>query len=94
MYGYEPTVGLDETQAGMVIGGEVTMWGEFIYDGNFEQVVYPRAQSVAERLWSPKTVNSTAEALDRMLIQHCRMLSRGFLPGPVSPADYCDYIYV
>jgi len=36
MYGYEPTTGLNANQAAHVIGGEVAMWGEFIYDGNFE----------------------------------------------------------
>jgi N-acetyl-beta-hexosaminidase len=70
------------------------MWGEHIDDNNIEQVVWPRSQSVAERLWSPSTVNSTAEAYNRMLIQHCRMLNRGFHPGPVDPADYCATIYV
>jgi hexosaminidase len=68
MYEYEPTVGLSPLQASNVIGGEVAMWGEFIYDGNFEQMVYPRAQAVAERLWSPESVNDTTTALDRMLI--------------------------
>jgi len=68
MYQYEPTVGLSTAQASNVIGGEVAMWGEYIYDGNFEQMVYPRAQAVAERLWSPQTVNDTTTALDRMLI--------------------------
>jgi len=53
MYEYEPTTGLNDTQANLVIGGEVPMWGEFIYDDNFEQVTYPRANAVAERLWSP-----------------------------------------
>jgi len=77
-----------------VIGGEVPMWGEFIYDDNFEQVTYPRANAVAERLWSPKTVNDSNEALNRMLIHHCRMLSRGIRAGPVGPADYCSKIYV
>ena len=43
MYGYEPTTGLSAAQAQLVIGGEVPMWGEFIYDTNFEQVTYPRA---------------------------------------------------
>ena len=36
MYGYEPTVGLSAAQAANVIGGEVPMWGEYIYDENFE----------------------------------------------------------
>lgn len=94
MYGYEPTVGLNEAQSELVIGGEVAMWGEHIDDNNIEGMVWPRSQAVAERLWSPASVNSTTEAYNRMLIQHCRMLNRGFQPGPFDPADYCATNYV
>ena len=68
MYGYEPTTGLNETQSELVIGGEVCMWGEHIDDNNIEAIVWPRSQAVAERLWSPSSVNSTTEAYNRMLI--------------------------
>lgn len=94
MYTYEPTVGLNATQSALVQGGEVAMWGEHIDDWNIEQMVWPRSQAVAERLWSPSTMNSTTEAYNRMLIQHCRMLNRGFHPGPFDPADYCAINYV
>lgn len=74
MYGYDPTMDLDENQRELIIGGEVCMWGEHIDDSNIEQVVYPRAASVAERLWSPETVNDTTEALSRLIIQRLSLI--------------------
>lgn len=94
MYTYEPTTGLNSAQSALVQGGEVTMWGEHIQDDNIEQVVWPRAQAVAERLWSPATQNNTTEALPRMQTQKCRMLDRGFHVSPIAPADYCATTYV
>lgn len=94
MYLYEPTTGLNATQSSLVLGGEVTMWGEHIDDNNIEQMVWPRSQAVAERLWSPMSLNSSAAATDRMIKQHCRMLERGFHAGPFNPADYCATVYI
>jgi hypothetical protein len=49
MYDYEPTVGLSTTEAALVIGGEVTMWGEKIDQSNLLATIFPRALAVGER---------------------------------------------
>ena len=94
MYSYDPTVGLTDTQSSYIVGGEVCLWGEYIDDVNIEQNVYPRASAVGERLWSPKTVTDTTDALNRLVVQRCRMVNRGVRSSPVQPADYCTTIYV
>jgi hexosaminidase len=94
MYNYDPAVGLNSQQASLIVGGETALWGEHINELNIEQNIYPRACSVAERLWSPKTTTDNTDALDRLIIQKCRLVNRGFQSAPVQPADYCSEIYV
>jgi len=94
MYSYDPTVGLSSTQAALIYGGETCLWGEYVDDNNMESSLYPRAAAVGERLWSPATVVDTTDALNRLVIQRCRMVNRGVRTGPVQPADYCTEIYV
>lgn len=93
MYAYDPTTGLDDTQAKYILGGETCLWGEYIDDSNFIQTAYPRASAVAERLWSPSTVVDQVDALARLTIQRCRMLARGHESAPVQP-DACLVNYV
>ena len=94
MYTYDPTQGLTTAQAGYIIGGETALWGEYIDGGNIEQNIYPRACSVAERLWSPQTVTNTDEAQNRLIVQKCRLNNRGIKSSPVKPADYCERTYI
>jgi hexosaminidase len=94
MYSYDPTVGLTSSQSQYIIGGETALWAEFIDETNIEVNLYPRACAVAERLWSPKTVIDQTDAQNRLIIQKCRMVNRGFSVTPVKPADYCHEIYV
>lgn len=95
MYTYDPYQGISSLdQQSHIIGGEVSMWGEHIDDLNIQSIVYPRASAVGERLWSPSNVKNPATALERLLIQHCRMVNRGIRSSPVEPAGYCDKTYV
>eukprot|EP00602_Paraphysomonas_sp_CaronLab_P004172 CAMPEP_0185024066 /NCGR_PEP_ID=MMETSP1103-20130426/6975_1 /TAXON_ID=36769 /ORGANISM="Paraphysomonas bandaiensis, Strain Caron Lab Isolate" /LENGTH=505 /DNA_ID=CAMNT_0027556915 /DNA_START=40 /DNA_END=1557 /DNA_ORIENTATION=+ len=93
MYSYDPTVGLSETEAQLIIGGEVCMWGEHIDENNIEGIVYPRAASVGERLWSPSTVVDVDDAEERITMQRCRLINRGFHPGAIQPG-FCKETYV
>lgn len=94
MYGYEPTTNLTQTEAALVIGGEVAMWGELVDERNLVATIYPRASAVSERLWSPITVVDQYDANQRLLIQKCRMDNRGFDPAPLQPGGYCSLVYV
>lgn len=95
MYDYDPTMDIPTAQQSLIYGGETALWGEYVDDNNIEQSLYPRASSVGERLWSSKTQATTSSAaLNRMLIQRCRLVNRGIRSAPVQPDGYCDEVYV
>ncbi len=89
MYAYDPVTNLTSTESSLIIGGEVAMWGEHVDENNLEGIVYPRASSVSERLWSPATTTNQDDALARLTAHRCRMISRGMKPGAVQPG-YCS----
>lgn len=94
MYKYDPATGLSAQQASLILGGEAPLWAERIDEMNIEQNIYPRACSVAERLWSPSTTTDLTDAQNRLVIQKCRLLNRGVRSAPVQPADYCSEVHV
>jgi hexosaminidase len=89
MYSYDPIANLTSSEASYIIGGEVAMWGEHVDENNLQSIVYPRASSVSERLWSPATVVDQDDASSRLTTHRCRMISRGVKPGAVQPG-YCS----
>jgi hexosaminidase len=68
-----------------VIGGEAAAWSEIISYANLDQVIWPRTAATAERLWSPRYVNNTEEAIPRLNEQICRLNKRGIMSGPIQP---------
>ncbi|CAK9001335.1 unnamed protein product [Durusdinium trenchii] len=92
MYVLEPLNNISAEKAHLVLGGEGCMWGEhvepwqpssFSDPSDFEFTVWPRLAAIAERLWSDREVNSTAEAQPRLETFRCRLLSRGVHTGIV-----------
>lgn len=95
IYEYDPYIGINNIdQQALIIGGEIALWGEYVDDMNIETSIYPRAAAAGERLWSPATVTDKTDALNRLMIQRCWLISRGFASSPIQPADYCHENYV
>jgi len=55
VYEFDPiTEGVPEDKEYLVLGGECSLWTEFIEDDDFDEAVYPRMLVFAETVWSPK----------------------------------------
>ncbi|KAG7276262.1 hypothetical protein CRUP_018644 [Coryphaenoides rupestris] len=64
-----------EEQKKLVIGGEVSMWGEYVDATNLSPRLWPRACAAAERLWSDENQTLSADAaLPRLQEFRCRLL--------------------
>jgi N-acetyl-beta-hexosaminidase len=89
LYDVEPLEGLTSEQATHILGGEAAQWslGAAAFDGR----VWTNAAAVAERLWSPRGMNSSldTQGLSGRLADHvCRMNGRGIGANSFTPG-YC-----
>ena len=68
----QPTPGtptdLTPQQQRMILGGEAAMWEELAVPENLDAKLWPRLAAIAERLWSPEAITSTAFMYKRLEI--------------------------
>eukprot|EP01083_Nonionella_stella_P201423 736924_1 len=87
-YVVEPLQYISNTQQQkLVIGGEGCMWGETVDVSDIQQTIWPTAAAVAERLWSPREINSTTAATPRMEYFRCLLNERGIAAAPPKNAQ-------
>jgi hexosaminidase len=79
----------DPAQQALVLGGEFSLWAEFIDSTNLLSRGWPSGAAVAERLWSSATVNSLADATVRIQGHTCRLVARGIAAEPPSGPSFC-----
>jgi len=78
---------LPDSVASLLRGGEAAQWTEIADKTNIETRIWPRAAAIAERLWSPDSVNDSddmyrrlfaiSDQLDEQGLQHVANYERG-----------------
>jgi hexosaminidase len=64
---------LTPDQQKLILGGEATMWSEYVNAENMDSRVWPRSAAIAERLWSPQSVTDVASMYVRMNAESARL---------------------
>ncbi|HVI70493.1 MAG TPA: family 20 glycosylhydrolase, partial [Pyrinomonadaceae bacterium] len=57
---------LTPEEAKHVLGGEATMWAEWVTPETIDSRIWPRTAAIAERLWSPQNVTDVSDMYRRL----------------------------
>jgi hexosaminidase len=68
---------LTPEQQARVLGGEATMWSEFVTPENIDSRIWPRTAAIAERLWSPQELRDVPSMYERLAIVSQKLESYG-----------------
>jgi hexosaminidase len=68
---------LTPEQRSLILGGEVCMWGEQLYERTIDSRIWPRTAAVAERFWSPENVRDVDDMYRRLNVMSVRLEAFG-----------------
>jgi hexosaminidase len=72
-----PNSDLTAEERARILGGEACLWGEHNTPHNIDSRLWPRAAAIAERLWSPQSVNNLDDMYRRLRIESLRLEALG-----------------
>ena len=64
---------LSPEEKSRILGGEDTMWSEYVNWENIDSRIWPRTAAIAERLWSPQETANVASMYARMEAESARL---------------------
>ena len=70
---------LDDKAKAHVLGGEATMWAELVSPETIDSRIWPRTCAIAERFWSPQSVQDLADMYRRLDLVSLRLEELGLL---------------
>lgn len=68
---------LTPEQAASILGGEATMWSEFVTAETVDSRIWPRTAAIAERYWSPANTRDVESMYARMNLVGQHLISYG-----------------
>jgi hexosaminidase len=68
---------LTPAQRELVLGGEATMWAEWVTPETIDSRIWPRTAAIAERLWSPSEVRDVPDMYRRLAVVSRRLEDAG-----------------
>jgi hexosaminidase len=71
-----PTTLTSEQSKG-ILGGEATMWSEFVTPENIDSRIWPRTAAIAERFWSARNTRDVASMYERLALISQKLNSYG-----------------
>jgi hexosaminidase len=70
---------LTEEEAARILGGEATMWSEWVTPETIDSRIWPRTAAIAERLWSPRDVTDVEDMYRRLSVVSVRLEELGLM---------------
>lgn len=68
---------LSQQEEARILGGEATMWSEYVSPETIDSRIWPRTAAIAERLWSPRSVVDVDDMYRRLAVTSARLEELG-----------------